>query len=371
MKIATKRVAVAAAALLLTAGTLTACSSTSGSGSSGSTSSYKIGLLLPDDVTARYAAADRPYFTAAIKKLNPNATVLYQNANGSASNQQQQATAMLANGVKVLVLDAFDGEAAQSIVTAAIAKKVPVIDYDRLVDGGKSNYYVSFDNEKVGVLQGTAFVNQLKKEGVPSGSGILMATVPRRTTTRRCSPRALTRSSTRAATRFSPSTRPPAGTRHRRRPGPRASSPSSVARSRASTPPTMERLVASIAAAHAAKFDLSKMALTGQDATVAGMQSILTGDQSCPSTRPSSLRHRRPRRSRSTSQRQEADRSDHGQGRIGSWCPVVPAGAGFGHPRQHRVDRRRRWIRHRRADLHRYVRCPVHAVRHQVTPSKN
>ena len=168
MKISTKRVVVAATALVLAAGTLTACSSTSGGGTTTKSTAYKIGLLLPDNVTARYAAADRPYFTAAVKKLAPKATVLYEDADGSASKQQAQAQAMLANGVKVLVLDAFDGEAAQSIVTAAKAKHVPVIDYDRLVDGGQSNYYISFDNQKVGELQGTAFVNQLKAEGVPA-----------------------------------------------------------------------------------------------------------------------------------------------------------------------------------------------------------
>jgi D-xylose transport system substrate-binding protein len=139
MKIATKRVAVAAAALLLTAGTLTACSGTPSS-STGNSKAFKIGFLLPDDVTARYAAADQPDFVQAIAKLDPQAVVLYEDANGSASNQQAQAQAMLAQGVNVLVLDAFDGEAAESIVSAADAKKVPVIDYDRLVDGGKSNY---------------------------------------------------------------------------------------------------------------------------------------------------------------------------------------------------------------------------------------
>jgi D-xylose transport system substrate-binding protein len=103
MKIATKRAALVATALLLTAGTLTACSSTaSSSPTSGATNAnpaVKIGLLLPDNVTARYAAADKPYFTAAITKLDPNATVLYQDANGSASTQQQQAESMLAQGL--------------------------------------------------------------------------------------------------------------------------------------------------------------------------------------------------------------------------------------------------------------------------------
>ena len=282
MKIATKRAVVAAAAVLLSAGMLTACSSTpSSSSTSGaaSTTAYKIGLLLPDDVTARYAAADRPYFTAAIKKLNPDATVLYQDANGSAATQQQQASAMLANGVKVLVLDAFDGEAAQSIVTAAIAKKVPVIDYDRLVDGGKSNYYVSFDNQKVGVLQGTAFVAKLKAEGVPSGSGILMIdgspTDNNATLFAKGAHSVIDKSGYKILAEYQTPGWDP------------AQAQTWAASQITKYGDQIKGIYAAndgtaggvIAAAHTAKFDLSKMALTGQDATVAGMQSILDGDQ--------------------------------------------------------------------------------------------
>ena len=279
MKIATKRAAVAAAALLLTAGTLTACSS-GGSGSSTSNSkAYKIGFLLPDDVTARYAADDQPDFVKAIAKLDPQAVVLYEDANGSAANQQQQAQAMLAQGVNVLVLDAFDGEAAESIVTAADAKKVPVIDYDRLVDGGKSNYYVSFDNEKVGELQGTAFVNQLKKEGVPSGSGILMVDG---------SP------TDNNATLFAKGAHKiidPSGYKilaEYQTPGWDPAQAQTWAASEIAKYGTQIKGIYAandgtaggvIAAANAAKFDLSKEALTGQDATVAGMQAILAGQQ--------------------------------------------------------------------------------------------
>src|SRR5665213_1319325 len=174
MKIATKRAVVAATALLLTVGTLTACSSTTPTGSGTKAAAVKIGLLLPDSVTARYASADKPYFEAEVKRLAPNATVLYANADGDASKQQQQAESMLSQGVKVLVLDAQDGTAAQTIVTEAKAKKVPVIDYDRLVAGGTSDYYISFDNEKVGELQATALVAQMKKLGLPSDAGYIM-----------------------------------------------------------------------------------------------------------------------------------------------------------------------------------------------------
>jgi D-xylose transport system substrate-binding protein len=176
MKIAIKRAVVVAATLLLTAGTLAACSSTTtpGSGTSSGTTSAKIGLLLPDSVTARYASADKPLFEAKVKELCPDCTVLYANADGDAAKQQQQAESMLTQGIKVLVLDPFDGVAAQSIVAEAQAKKVPVISYDRLIAGGKSNLYISFDNQKVGELQATALVAKLKADNVPAGSGIIM-----------------------------------------------------------------------------------------------------------------------------------------------------------------------------------------------------
>ncbi len=176
MKIAIKRAVVVAATLLLTAGTLAACSSanTSGSGSTSGTTSAKIGLLLPDSVTARYASADKPLFEAKVKELCSGCTVLYANADGDAAKQQQQAESMLTQGVKVLVLDPFDGQAAQSIVAEAQAKKVPVISYDRLIAGGKADLYISFDNEKVGELQATALVTKLKADNVPAGSGIIM-----------------------------------------------------------------------------------------------------------------------------------------------------------------------------------------------------
>ncbi|HEY5223066.1 MAG TPA: substrate-binding domain-containing protein [Microbacteriaceae bacterium] len=179
MKIATTRAVIATAAILLTAGTLTACSNGAGSGS-GSTSTTgastaKIGLLLPDSVTARYANADRPYFTAKIKALCPNCTVLYANADADAAKQQQQAESMLTQGAKVLVISAQDGKAAATIVSEAKAKNVPVISYDRLIDSPDSAAYISFDNEKVGELQGTALVEKLKSDGVaPGDGGILM-----------------------------------------------------------------------------------------------------------------------------------------------------------------------------------------------------
>ncbi len=87
----------------------------------------RIALLLPESQTARYEAADRPYFEAKFKELCPDVEVDYSNANQVASDQQQQAEAAIAKGVKVMVLDPVDGDAAGGIVNDAKSKGIPVV----------------------------------------------------------------------------------------------------------------------------------------------------------------------------------------------------------------------------------------------------
>lgn len=135
-------------------------------------SAVKIALLLPESKTARYESFDRPYFEKRIAELG-DYEVLYSNADQDAAKQQSQAEAALASGVAVLVLDPVDSAAAVSIVTAANAQGVPVVSYDRLVAGGRLDFYVSFDNEKVGVLQGTALVDKLDADEAEGGILIL------------------------------------------------------------------------------------------------------------------------------------------------------------------------------------------------------
>jgi len=142
--------------------TLACGGSSSSSGSSGGTSAKKIALLLPESKTARYESKDRPLFTAKLMALCPNCQVLYSNANQDAAQQQSQAEAALTNGANVLVLDAVDGAAAAAIAVKAKAAKVPVVSYDRLITGTDAvSYYVSFDNAKVGQLQGQALLTAL------------------------------------------------------------------------------------------------------------------------------------------------------------------------------------------------------------------
>ena len=154
---------------------LAACGSSAGTPSAGATASSsaspgggtgKIALLLPETSTARYEAADKPFFEAKFAALCPGWTVVYSNANQQAPNQQSQADAAIAQGVKVMVLDPVDSVAAGAIAKSAAAKSIPVISYDRLTTGGsKPDYYVSFDNYQVGVLQATTLLAKLTADG--------------------------------------------------------------------------------------------------------------------------------------------------------------------------------------------------------------
>jgi D-xylose transport system substrate-binding protein len=183
----------------------------------------KIALLLPETKTARYETQDRPLFEAKVKELAPDAQILYSNANQDSAQQQSQADAALTNGAQVLVLDPVDSAAAASIVTKAAAKKVPVISYDRLILNAKVDYYVSFDNEQVGKLQGQALLDKLTKDGNAGKTIVMINGAP---TTPSCSRPARTASST-ARSRSAPSTTRRTGAPIRRRPRWTRPSPSS------------------------------------------------------------------------------------------------------------------------------------------------
>lgn len=156
-----------------------ACSTTKSSGtSSGGGGAKKIALLLPESKTTRYETQDRPLFEAKVKALCSDCQILYSNANQDAAAQQNQADAALTNGAKVMVLDPVDAASAASIVSKAKAKGVPVISYDRLVTNADIDYYISFDNVQVGKLQATALVNKLKQDGVSGGSLVMINGAP-------------------------------------------------------------------------------------------------------------------------------------------------------------------------------------------------
>jgi D-xylose transport system substrate-binding protein len=120
-----------------------------------------IGVLLPDTTTStRYVQYDAPYLKQAFEAAGlASSSFKIDNAGGSASNMQTQADADISAGASVLLVDPLDPGSGAAIESKAEAAGVKVIDYDRLVTGGPADrYYVSFDNVKVGKLIGAGEV---------------------------------------------------------------------------------------------------------------------------------------------------------------------------------------------------------------------
>jgi len=129
----------------------------------------QVGFLMPDLASTRYEEQDAPLFIQRMGELAPGVEVLYQNADADPAKQQQQADAMIAQGVKAIVLDAVDTAAAASIVVNAQQAGIPVITYDRPIVSTPADYYISFDNEGIGRMIADSLVQKLDADGASGG----------------------------------------------------------------------------------------------------------------------------------------------------------------------------------------------------------
>ncbi|OON80699.1 substrate-binding domain-containing protein [Streptomyces tsukubensis] len=179
-----RRAAVAVAATGM-AVSLAACGSAkesdNGSKDKGSSSSdskkkgdaLKIGLLLPENQTARYEKFDKPLIEKKVKDLTGGkGEVVYVNAKQEASTQSQQMDTMVTNQVDAIILDAVDAKAISSSVSKAKSAGIPVVAFDRLAQGPIDSY-VSFDNKVVGETQGKALLKALGSKA-KSGEIVMM-----------------------------------------------------------------------------------------------------------------------------------------------------------------------------------------------------
>lgn len=138
--------------------TLSACGKAGGGDTGGD--GKTIGLLLPENKTTRYESFDRPLITKRIKSLCSDCEVKYNNAAESTDTQKKQFDGMVTQGIKLIILDAVNAKAARSWVDRAAKRDVQVVAYDRLAEGDISAY-VSYDNYKIGQLQGKAMLSAL------------------------------------------------------------------------------------------------------------------------------------------------------------------------------------------------------------------
>lgn len=155
-------IAAASAAAL----SLTSCGVVDGFGDDPDASPTKgnditVGLLMPSKDTPRYEKFDYPIFEKRVVELtNGKGAVRYANAAGDAKRQNRQLEEMVADKVDAVVVDAVDSVSIASSIRKAKDAGIPVIAYDRLAQG-PIDAYVSFDNDLVGEVQGRALVEQL------------------------------------------------------------------------------------------------------------------------------------------------------------------------------------------------------------------
>jgi D-xylose transport system substrate-binding protein len=142
-------------------------------GSAAAQESGTVAFLMPDQASTRYEQHDFPGFKAEMQKLCQKCTVVYQNANGNASLQQQQFNSVIAQGAKVIVLDPVDSSAAAGLVELAQSQDVKVIAYDRPIPDKPADYYVSFDNEGIGYAIAKSLVEHMKASGIADGAGVI------------------------------------------------------------------------------------------------------------------------------------------------------------------------------------------------------
>jgi D-xylose transport system substrate-binding protein len=156
-----------------------ACGNNSGGSAAGGSSQSgssgggpKVGVILPDTKSsARWESFDKPLLQQAMQAAGVDADI--QNAQGDSQKFATLADGMIQRGVKVLMIVNLSSEGGAAVEKKAQAAGIPTIDYDRLTLGGTADYYVSFDNVKVGQLQGQGLADCLSAKNAPKGANII------------------------------------------------------------------------------------------------------------------------------------------------------------------------------------------------------
>ena len=165
-RLGTRRLVALAAVGVLGALSLTACGSDSNDsgGDGGGDAAKKVGVILPDATTSpRWEANDRPSLQKAFDDAGVESIIT--NADGDVAKFGNICDDMINQGVSVLMIVNLDSESGGACLKKAKAAGIQSIDYDRLTLGGGASYYVSFDNVKVGDLMGEGLTKCLDDAG--------------------------------------------------------------------------------------------------------------------------------------------------------------------------------------------------------------
>src|SRR5215472_10904301 len=245
-----------------------------------------VGLLLSDYVSSSRWQYDRTDYEAALHKLEPNANIIVEDAKGDETRQQQQAQALLTEGAKVLVVVPVDAVQAKSIVSSAHQEQppVPVLSYDRVISDASVDAYVTFNNFNVGVAQAKYLVGHLRKgatiielAGSPSDNNALVFHDGAMSVLR---PLASKGDIKIGYSKFTPQWDSIAGQQEM------TSALTLLSNHVDGVLAANDNLAGGAIAALKAQHLAGKVLVTGQDATVAGLQDILLGTQSMTVYKP-------------------------------------------------------------------------------------
>ncbi len=164
-----KMIGLAALLAMLTALVLSGCgrtTDTSAGGAGGNGDKGTVGIAMPTKSSERWVA-DGKNMVDQFQSLGYATDLQY--GDDVVQNQVSQIENMITKGVKLLVIAPIDGSSLTTTLQHAADAKIPVISYDRLIKGTPNvDYYATFDNFKVGVLQGDYIVDKL---GLDQGKG--------------------------------------------------------------------------------------------------------------------------------------------------------------------------------------------------------
>jgi D-xylose transport system substrate-binding protein len=134
-------------------------------------SSVQVCVLLPDTKSSvRWVQFDAPAMKAAFKKAGVTASI--NNALNDPLKQKAQAQACIAAGATVVIETALDNGSASSIEKLFTSKGGKAIDYDRQVSGGTASVYVTFDGKAVGAAQAKGVIAGMKAKGTYKGGTV-------------------------------------------------------------------------------------------------------------------------------------------------------------------------------------------------------
>jgi D-xylose transport system substrate-binding protein len=135
------------------------------------TASVDVCVLLPDTKSSvRWVQFDKPAMAAAFKKAGVSASI--NNALNDPLKQKSQAQACIAAGAKVVIETALDNGSAASIEKLFTSKGGKAIDYDRQVSGGSASVYDTFDGKAVGAAQAKGVLAAMKAKGTYKGGTV-------------------------------------------------------------------------------------------------------------------------------------------------------------------------------------------------------